>query len=120
MATILSGRWLRFSLRGMLVLVMLCAVWLGWQVSLVRERRAILADRAEQGDIPHTRQHPSWLRHWMRDEALDHLIVWSGGAQESPQTRRLQRVFPEARIIRLERPRGVQGAFDITPIAAER
>jgi hypothetical protein len=33
-------RWLRFSVRTLLVAVTICCVWLGWQVSIVRERKA--------------------------------------------------------------------------------
>ena len=37
-------RWLRFSLRGLLVVVTALAVWLGWNVYVVRERKAALAE----------------------------------------------------------------------------
>ena len=40
-------RWLRFSLRTMFVLVTAVALWLGWQLSIVRQRRAALAELRE-------------------------------------------------------------------------
>ena len=33
-------RWLRFSIRTLLLAVTILCVWLGWQVSIVRERKA--------------------------------------------------------------------------------
>ena len=37
-------RWLQFSLRGLLIVVTLVAVWLGWNVHVVRQRKAALAE----------------------------------------------------------------------------
>lgn len=37
-------RWLRFSLRTMFVLVTAVALWLGWELSMVRARRAALVE----------------------------------------------------------------------------
>jgi hypothetical protein len=37
-------RWYRFSLRGLLLAVTLLAVWLGWNVNTIRQRRAAIAD----------------------------------------------------------------------------
>jgi hypothetical protein len=34
-------RWLRFSLSSLLIAATLFCVWLGWQASIVRERRAV-------------------------------------------------------------------------------
>jgi len=39
MRNIFSRRWLRFSVRTLLVAVTIFCVWLGWQVNWVRERR---------------------------------------------------------------------------------
>src|SRR5215213_2601796 len=35
-------RWLRYSIRTLLIAVMVFCVWLGWQVSIVRERRSFV------------------------------------------------------------------------------
>ena len=40
-------RWLRFSLRGLLVVVTALALWLGWNVYVVRERKAMFAELRE-------------------------------------------------------------------------
>jgi hypothetical protein len=34
-------RWLRFSLRGLLVVVTLAAIWLGWNVYVVNQRGGV-------------------------------------------------------------------------------
>lgn len=47
MADARKRRWLRFSLRGMLLAVTLLAVWLGWNASIVHKRKAMLAKMAE-------------------------------------------------------------------------
>ena len=51
-------RWLRFafSLRAMFVVVTIFGIWLGWQVKIVRERRAILAEiqRIDEGELNET------------------------------------------------------------------
>src|SRR5690348_7256064 len=42
-------RWLRFSIRTLLVAVTIFCVWLGWQWRLVHERRTLRARILEQG-----------------------------------------------------------------------
>jgi hypothetical protein len=37
-----NRRWLRFSIRTLLLAVTIFCVWLGWQVSIVREREKLL------------------------------------------------------------------------------
>ena len=44
-------RWLRFSLRGLLIVVTLVAVWLGWNVHVVRQRKAALAELRSSGKL---------------------------------------------------------------------
>lgn len=46
MHALLSRRWFRFSLRTMFVAFTLVAVWLGWNVYIVRQRTAKLAEFA--------------------------------------------------------------------------
>jgi hypothetical protein len=44
MSTVPRRRWLRFSLRTMFVLMTLVVLWLGWQVHIVRTRRAAVLE----------------------------------------------------------------------------
>src|SRR5690242_12542980 len=44
-----NRRWLRFSIRTLLVAVTIFCVWLGWQVSIVRERTRALAELRQEG-----------------------------------------------------------------------
>ena len=37
-------RWFRFSLRTLFVVVTVFGFWLGWQLSIVRERKAVLSE----------------------------------------------------------------------------
>src|SRR5205085_538439 len=39
-----NRRWLTFSVRTLLIAVTILCVWLSWQVSIVRERKATIAD----------------------------------------------------------------------------
>jgi hypothetical protein len=39
-----SRRWLRFNLRTMFVLLTAVTLWLGWELSIVRQRRLALAE----------------------------------------------------------------------------
>lgn len=42
-----KSRWFRFSLRTLFVLVTVVACWLGWNLRIVRERKAVLAELVE-------------------------------------------------------------------------
>ena len=42
-------RWFKFDLRTMFVVVTIFGVWLGWQLRVVRERKAILAEIERSG-----------------------------------------------------------------------
>ena len=44
-------RWFRFSLRTMFVVVTIFGVWLGWQLKIVRERKAILREILQSTDV---------------------------------------------------------------------
>src|SRR5262245_33675445 len=105
-----SRRWLRFSLRTLLVLVTVFCVWLGWQVSIVHERKAALAkpgivervvypgdDEWNKADSVPTL--PFW-RYWMGDRPVPSIILSEDHALEVglPGTDELQRVFPDSNL----------------------
>jgi hypothetical protein len=111
-------RWLRYSIRTLLVAVSLFCVWLGWQTSIVRERRdvrALLRQRKavvgtnydpyvlgrEQGRLVHPvfTAQPSitWIRAAMGDEGVRCIIV---KALSRDEQERVAKAFPEARIYR--------------------
>jgi hypothetical protein len=71
-------RWFSFSLRTMFVLVTVLCVWLGWNVRIVQERKAILAELRQavgEGNVDfvsleswdakiETSADASWQSHW--------------------------------------------------------
>jgi hypothetical protein len=103
-------RWLRFSLRTMFVLITAVSIWLGWTVSVVRERKSVLGDmRATPGfDVapagsttyvggpaPPTPTIP-WLRKWLGDEAIESIWFPADHIPTAYEVRYLERLFPEA------------------------
>ena len=71
--------WLRFSLRSMLIAVTIFAVWLGWELSYIRERQAWIRENTSVVIIYAVRfpsdptwrgAHIPWWRRWMGDEAV--------------------------------------------------
>ena len=53
-------RWFSFSLRTLFVVVTIFCVWLGWQVRIVHERRAVLDEIAGAGYV--TLEDSHWKR----------------------------------------------------------
>ena len=49
MSTNTNRRWLRFSIRSLLVAVTIVCVWLGWQVSIVWNRKMLRDQLVERG-----------------------------------------------------------------------
>ena len=102
--------WFRYSLRTFLLVVTLCAAWLGWQVHVVRERAALrewlefrdalVMDhredcRLDTGDIPHWNEIP-WYRRPFGDRPAAWIVLHSN---VSPQLAASVRAhFPEARV----------------------
>jgi hypothetical protein len=95
-------RWFRFSLRTLFVVVTVGCIWLGWQVKVVRDRRAALEYFSEQErDVwlfpgPSKRSIPAWRR-WLGDTSI--ATITTGGMQR-PQDLELARTcFPEAVVL---------------------
>ena len=95
-------RWLRFSLRGLLIVVTLVAVWLGWNVHVVRQGKAALAEYRGSGELTaHNELNPSGkklslVRELMGDTHM-RLFILEDGAPESKKNR-LKALFPEATV----------------------
>ena len=109
-------RWFRFSLRTMSVAVTVFGVWLGWQLKIVSERKAILnelraagkpisgmieaiqAVEAEIGSIPGLNHcQVSRLRRWLGDESVFRLFIPVGANPEL--IHRTEIAFPEASLV---------------------
>ena len=119
MTTRPSRRWLRFSLRTAFVLWTIAAVWLGWNVKVVRQRRAALAAMQPDHDFwvntvsdwtrywqtnPQAGEAPiedlpavSRLRAWLGDEAVQ--AIWCSPDTPKKELERLKWLFPEAQVV---------------------
>ena len=103
-------RWPRFTVRALLIAVTICCLWLGWQVSVVRERRAVLRwlaggagwsitlsdyQQIPSGppSDPDAVQLPPW-RVWLGDEPIAQ-IGFDASVEQSERDR-VKKLFPEA------------------------
>jgi hypothetical protein len=110
---LLSGRWFRYSLRGLFVAITLFGCWLGWVSSVVRERQAVLrelradskfqivaadewARRYPAGAPPQDQAAIPITRRWLGDEAIQE--IWRYDGFPDADRERLTRVFPEAEL----------------------
>ena len=75
-------RWLRVSLRGLMVLVVVVSVPAAWVANTIQtQRRAIAAVQAAGGTIGYHHRHqlsqepsaPAWLRRWLGDELFQNV-----------------------------------------------
>jgi hypothetical protein len=112
-------RWGSFSLRTMFVLMTVLCCWLGWEMSIVRQRQSVLKELKlnpdyrvtlaadwEKGpmpgvwpDIPAVAAIPT-MRTWLGDQAVQEIWYPHFQTESQPEVRRLARTFPEARLIR--------------------
>jgi hypothetical protein len=104
-------RWFQFSLATMFVVVTVLAVWLGWEVKLVRDRSDFLvwchegnvAAGLERGWTAYPSRNvpapaiPFWRR-WLGDESV-HAITLPPGSSAADYERATV-LFPEAAISR--------------------
>jgi hypothetical protein len=92
-------RWLRYSLRTLFAAVTLVGCWLGWQVCVVRQRQAFLAEN-EKGVTGSTDpgfqrwDRISVVRRWLGDEPQFWVFVL-----KRRETERAMQLFPEATLI---------------------
>jgi hypothetical protein len=107
MAKTIHRRWLRFSLRTLLVVVTLVCVWLAWQVSIVHSRRALLEHVTQRGGsyqfvadynpfeaADRTPRELSYLRRVLRDELVGSIVL--PGESTAGEIEEMRRAFPEA------------------------
>jgi hypothetical protein len=95
-------RCFRWSLQTMFVAVTVFACWLGWQVHIVRERRALRewfanSETLLDGQVDTIRQPariPFW-RSWLRDQPTT--CIWLHIPDEDTE-RRVRCCFPEAEV----------------------
>ncbi len=106
--------WFRFSLRTLLVLMTVLCCWLAWESSIVRQRKALLAEMRASGafnitparnwnppPLPPAASPPalprrasiSWVRRCLGDEAIQY--VWYFNVPPNVDMARVQRAFPE-------------------------
>src|SRR5262245_3523210 len=121
MTPVLSRRWLRFSLRAMLVVVTALGLWLGWEANRIHQRKLLLEAlrtdaRAKfdplktiflgEGNLtfngmtlrnPHLGSIPGYRR-MLGDEGVLTLALPDGMTEE--EVRRYENAFPEAHITR--------------------
>jgi hypothetical protein len=107
-------RWFRYSLRTMFVVVTVFAVWLGWELKFIRDRKAMVdwinyngfaCTAAEASpDLPPDKilLDPSprrvtiaFWRRWLGDEAVAYIGI-STRAPDSENWQAAARLFPEA------------------------
>src|SRR5437870_2283588 len=116
MSLYLSNRWLQISLRTMFVLLTLFAAfcaWLGWQLNIVRERKAAMAEiQAAGGSCESQRDFLWWLtgrwgmieiprklpfwRYWMGDDDVGWIDWPQRDRLDDSRRVELERLFSEA------------------------
>ena len=98
-------RWLRFSVRTLLLAVTIFCVWLGWQVRIVRERQRLLSEIVEYGgeywdydewDDEGNRIELSFFRRLLGDEELGLVLLYTNVPKEFQD--RLRETFAHADI----------------------
>lgn len=104
MSTPPRRRWIQFGMRTMFVVVTAIAVWLGWELNYIRERREFSQRPRVLGfnqlesihdgmgvDLPTI---PFWRR-WLGDHAILNIAIRDSPEEDASDAMRL---FPEAEI----------------------
>lgn len=105
MMTSPKRRWYQFSLRTMFVGMTVLCVYLGWQASTVRERKAVRAWLIARGDMLRTYPNigPFWfrdhsepistIRHWLGDLPIDAVAFQEPISKQDAE--RVYRAYPD-------------------------
>lgn len=106
--------WFRVSLSTLFIIITVSCCWLAWQMSIVRQRKAVLSELKQNGEFTITtaaehlflippgmlsdqsRATVSPLRTWLGDEAIQTISYTSQPSAELRQ--RIARTFPEAEL----------------------
>ena len=115
MSLLSKRRWLRFSVRTLLIAVTILCVWLGWQVSIVQDRRAMIKRIEADGDggyvqiveVLESESSPanrpyydayrvSNFRSLLGDKTVTDIIL--DGEMQPADMKEIERLFPEATI----------------------
>lgn len=94
-------RWFQFSLRALLVFVMLVGVvcwYVGCQAQIVRKREARIVDHSRIVDKWNLTSGTTWLRQQLGDQA--YAMVAAGESASDETVRDYELLFPEAKIVR--------------------
>jgi hypothetical protein len=99
-------RWFqfRFSLRTLFVLVTVVAIWFGWSLNWIRERRAFLRDGLGQAYLSYQDPPPAPSFLWVFGEEGAE-IVCVNARNGSPENAFAKELFPEAIVL--------NGLFDL-------
>ena len=99
--------WFRFSLRSLFALVTIASVWLGYQMSIVRERQTLRSSIVAGGGVvtetdPSAARMPDiedapWYRRILGDRAVASIQL-ATNATPTPDVRHVLRAFPEAEV----------------------
>ena len=85
-------RWFQFGLRTMFVVVALVAVFLGWELRLIRQRQAIVQMVRERGGLATTTPSPLPWRRLLGDEEME---VYGFLDLSESEVHRIRYYFPE-------------------------
>ena len=113
MTTAPKPRLPRYSLRTMFVVVTMLACWLGWQVNIVHQRKALLRSVKQEGGwsmgyldsyeergirtnmFPPQHRLPAW-RLWLGDKSICHIAFRDESMRKEAD--RARELFPEAEV----------------------
>src|SRR4051794_36429725 len=97
----LKRRWLRLSVRTLLIAVTIFCVWLGWQVSIVRERKGLIALVSQVGGATYALEEPwvdpgdpGFIRRILGDKPWLHIALPK--KHDPDLLSSVDRAFPEA------------------------
>jgi hypothetical protein len=104
-----TGRRFQFGMRSMFVVVTAFALWLGWELQFIRQRRAARQDFLHRGGMCDVnaglfrywtmpeKTIPFWRR-WMGDKVTNNFVVSQDSHLTKEEIKNIERLFPEASV----------------------